>query len=187
MRFLEGIVMSTLLVTAGCAARPMHGTTVAGWPEWPSRSAPADCPVFVHNEIVVDAPPERVWRWLVRADRWPEWFARASRVRIEGGGPALTEGSVVSWRMLGAGIRVTVRRADGARALDWEGGAAGVHAYHAWLLDPLPDGRTRVITEETERGPVPSLLRWYLRGALHKAHEEWLVGLARIATTGDPG
>jgi hypothetical protein len=62
----------------------------------------------------------------------------------------------------------------------WRGGAAGVDAYHGWLLEPAGNG-TRVVTDETEKGPLPWVLRWYLRGALHRAHQEWLECLARAS------
>ena len=107
-------------------------------------------------------------------------------MRFEGGpSPELGVGSRVVWQMLGATIAVTVRRCEPPRVLDWEGGARGVHAYHAWLLEPAAGG-TLVRTEETERGPLPWLLRWYLRGALHSAHQDWLESLARVATKGPP-
>ena len=75
---------------------------------------------------------------------------------------------------------MTVKVCEPPRALDWEGGATGVDAYHAWLLAPIPGG-TLVLTEETERGPLPWWLRWYLRGALHGAHQEWLESLEKVA------
>jgi hypothetical protein len=148
---------------------------------------PDQCPVFVRNELVVPAPPAVVWERLVRAADWPHWFARATSVRFERGGPVLAVGTIVVWRMLGATIRVEVRRADPPAELDWEGGAWGVHAYHAWKLVPAADGATRVITEETERGSLPWLLRWYLRGALHGAHRAWLEDLARTVRPGGAG
>ncbi len=39
---------------------------------------------------------------------------------------------------------------------------------------------------ETERGPLPWWLRWYLRGALHGAHQEWLESLERVVKNGPP-
>ncbi len=87
--------------------------------------------------------------------------------------------------MLGATIRVTVKVCEPPRALDWEGGATGVHAYHAWLLEPIPGG-TLVLTHETERGPLPWLARWYLRGALQRAHQDWLESLEKVAKNGPP-
>ena len=157
-----------------------------GWPRWPEGLEPASCPVFVANEHDVAAPPAVVWKWLWRADLWPTWFKRSSKVRFEGGpAPKLDLGSRVVWHMLGAMIRVTVKVCEPPRALDWEGGANGVHAYHAWLLEPASGG-TRVLTQETERGPLPWLLRWYLRGALHGAHRDWLESLGRVARNGPP-
>jgi len=155
------------------------------WPVWPAGLEPAASPVHVRNEIAAPAPVDTVWRWLVRADLWPTWFGRASKVRFERGGPELRQGSVVVWRMLNATIRVTVKVCEPPHRLDWEGGAAGVHAYHAWLLEPAAGG-SRIVTEETERGPLPWLLRWYLRGALHGAHADWLTTLARVAASGPP-
>jgi hypothetical protein len=158
----------------------------AGWPRWPQGFAPASCPVFVVSEHEVAAPPAVVWKWLCRADLWPTWFKRSSKVRFEGGpAPELGLGSRVVWSMLGATIRVTVKTCEPPRALDWEGGANGVYAYHAWLLEPASGG-TRVLTQETERGPLPWLLRWYLRGALHGAHQDWLESLGRVARNGPP-
>ena len=164
----------------------LAGETRAPWPRWPQDLEPASCPVFVANEHEVPAPPAVVWKWLCRADLWPTWFKRSSQVRFEGGPtPELGLGSCVVWRMLGATIRVTVKVCEPPRVLDWEGGANGVHAYHAWLLEPVPGG-TLVLTKETERGPLPWLLRWYLRRALHGAHQEWLESLALVAKNGPP-
>jgi len=39
---------------------------------------------------------------------------------------------------------------------------------------------------ETKRGPLPWWLRWYLRSALHGAHQEWLESLERVVKNGPP-
>jgi uncharacterized protein YndB with AHSA1/START domain len=128
----------------------------------------------------VPARPETVWAWLTRVDLWPTWFPRATDVRIEKGTRSLDVGSVVAWDMLGSTIRVTVTRARPPYVLAWEGGASGVHAYHAWLIEPRGEG-SHVVTVETERGFVPSMVGWTYKGKLRAAHEEWIAGLARVA------
>jgi uncharacterized protein YndB with AHSA1/START domain len=174
---------------AGCGAAEPAPRAPAGacqpalatqFPCWPEGLAPADSALYVYNEVTIAAPPAVVWEHLTHADRWPQWFAGAKNVRFEAGGPVLAEGTAVAWEMLGATIRVTVRKAAAPTFLAWEGGASGVHAYHAWILLPVGGG-TRVVTVETERGPVPSMLSFYLRGALHDAHDDWLKGLAKVA------
>ncbi len=141
--------------------------------------------MYVHNELTTSASPAQVWAWLVRADLWPSWFPGATKVRFAAGGPQLAAGARVSWRMLGANIKVEVKLCETGRQLDWAGGAAGVHAYHAWLLEPSGSG-THIVTDETERGPLPFALRWYLRGALHRAHQQWIEALAAVAEKGPP-
>jgi hypothetical protein len=151
-----------------------------GFPCWPLGLSPDESNVHVENSAVIPASPEATWGWLTRADRWETWFSRAKNVKVEPAGQPLAVGSVVTWDMLGATIRVRVTRADAPHVLAWEGGAKGVHAYHAWVLLPDPHG-TRVVTVETERGSVPALFGWTFEGRLHDAHEEWLASLARIA------
>jgi carbon monoxide dehydrogenase subunit G len=154
-----------------------------GFPCWPGGLSPAESSVHVENQFVVPASPAVAWAWLTRADLWSTWFPRAKNVHFEQGGATLTVGAVVVWEMLGTTVRVTVTRADAPTVLAWEGGAGGVHAYHAWLL--LPEGAgTRVVTVETERGTVPALFGWTFEGKLHDAHDEWLHGLARVAAPG---
>jgi carbon monoxide dehydrogenase subunit G len=154
-----------------------------GFPCWPQGLSPAESSIHVENQREIPAPPAVVWAWLTRADRWSTWFPQAKSVHFERGGPELREGTVVAWEMLGATIRVTVTRADAPGVLAWEGGAGGVHAYHAWLLVPEGSG-TRVLTVETERGPVPALFGWTFEEKLHRAHEAWLEGLADVAARG---
>jgi len=148
------------------------------WPNYPPGSEPAKCPVFVHNEIHIAAPPDAVWKKLVRPRQWPEWFPGAKNV--DAPDADLAKGTKVAWNMLGARIRVQIEACEPGRVLEWRGGAAGVDAYHGWLLEPAGNG-TRVVTDETEKGPLPWVLRWYLRGALHRAHQEWLECLARAS------
>lgn len=157
----------------------------AGWPQWPTDLAPAQCPIYVRNELLIPAPPQQVWQWLCRADLWPVWFPRISRVHFVSGGPTLDQGSVVGWRMLGANLRVTIKRCDPSHVLAWEGGDSAARLYREWLLLEQA-GQTRLLTDETERGLFPSLFRLSLRGSLHKAQQEWLASLARVVTCGEP-
>jgi hypothetical protein len=146
--------------------------------------APSDASFDITNEGDVGARPDTVWAWLTRADLWSTYFPRAKNVHVERGGPTLAVGSVVVWEMLGSTIRVTVTRADPPNVLAWEGGAKGVHAYHAWLIEPRGDHgeRSHVVTVETERGFLPSVAGFAFKGSLRSAHTEWIAGLAHAAS-----
>ena len=57
----------------------------------------------------------------------------------------------------------------------------GLDVHHAWLLEDLPGGRLRILTQETQIGkPAQELARTKPNPMLN-AHQEWIEGLARAA------
>lgn len=151
---------------------------------WPPEHRPEGAPVFAVNEIPVAAPPARVWAWLVRPLTWPTYYRNAWNVRFEdGGGPELVLGSRFAWTTFYVRVTTTVVELEPHRRLAWSGRAPGGVGYHGWVIEPTADG-CRVVTEETQRGLVPSLGRVVLRHGLEREHQRWLVGLARMAESG---
>ncbi len=145
---------------------------------WPNGLAPTQAPVSAYNEFVVPAGPEQVWQRLIHATAWPQWYANSKRVVLDGGGTELGAGTVFHWTTFGVRATCQVVVFKPGLELAWAGRAVASTGYHRWLLQPLADGRTRVVTEETQRGLVPSLgARWLRRGLLHW-HQRWLEGIA---------
>jgi uncharacterized protein YndB with AHSA1/START domain len=161
--------------------------------KWPSGMEPGRVPVHAYNEIEIAAPPERVWRWLVRAAQWPRWYGNCAELRFtdgapgESSGPDLAPGRSFEWRTFGARVRSTVVVFEPYRELGWDARSTRLYAYHGWTLEPGPGGAgCRVVTEETQRGWLPSVARWYLRPMLLRGHQGWLEDLRRVAERGDP-
>ena len=50
-------------------------------------------PIEVHNEIVIQAPAERVWDLLTDVERWPSWYRACRWVRVEPTGGAASTSS----------------------------------------------------------------------------------------------
>ncbi len=154
---------------------------------WPEGAEPERSVVHARNELVISAPRERVWRWLVRAALWPEWYGNCGWLRFRNGdGPDLAPGTEFVWKTFGVRVKSRVIVFDPLNELGWNATAFGLTAFHGWELNALPGGATRVITEETQRGPLTALGRWYLRRGLLREHQHWLEGLARMAASGDP-
>lgn len=147
---------------------------------FPTGSSRHESPIYTLNELVIAAPPERIWPWLIRAGRWPEWYANARDVVIDGGGENLLPGVEFNWITFGVRVRTKVEEFVPNRRLSWSGRTLGSTAYHGWVLTPVAGG-TRVVTEETQRGFVASLFRGLLRPGLRKWHQRWLEGLAEKA------
>ena len=152
---------------------------------WPTGCEPDGAPVYTYNAIDVAAAAERVWAWLIPAARWPEYYDNASNVRILDGGPELALGTRFTWRTFNVSVDTTVVECVPYERLAWRGKTVGGTGYHGWVIQPTPAG-CRVITEETQRGIVPSLGRWFLRRGLLTQHQRWLEGLACVAKAGAP-
>ena len=153
---------------------------------WPPEFEPTRSPVFVRNTIAVDAAPEVVWAWLVRAPLWPSYYANSSNVAIAGGGAALTAGARFTWKTIGVSLQSTVREFVPDQRLAWDAKGIGVWAYHAWLLDPEGQGCT-VITEETQHGFLARLGSLVFPQRMGRWHQTWLEALQQKAKGGRPG
>lgn len=154
---------------------------------WPTGMEPENSTVYVRNELVMPAPPTRIWRWLCRAERWPEWYGNCRWVRFrDDDGPDLYPGSQFAWKTFGVRVRSQVVTFHRFVEIGWEAAAFGLRAYHGWTFEPIDSHSTRVITEETQVGPLTRIGRWYLRHNLLQEHQHWLEALSRMAQTGDP-
>jgi predicted acylesterase/phospholipase RssA len=151
-----------------------------GLADWPDGLQPAGAAVFVHDEHLVPASPERTWGVLRAAGSWSSYYPNARKVRVEGGGD-LRDGTNFRWTTFGFPGSSTVTAFDEADGrMGWTWRSTGARGYHLWSLRPDPAG-TRVVTEETQRGPRPRLAAPVLRRVMHIGHRAWLRGLARTA------
>jgi uncharacterized protein YndB with AHSA1/START domain len=155
--------------------------------KWPSGMQPGNVAVHARDEIEIGAMPERVWRWLIAGEHWPQWYGNCSTFHYLDGqrGPDLAADRSFEWRTFGTRVRSVVRTFEPFRELGWDARATGLYAYHGWMLEPAGAG-CRVLTEETQRGWLPRLARWYLRRMLARGHRGWLEDLRRVAESGDP-
>ena len=153
---------------------------------WPDEARPERSPVYSRREVEIAAPPEAAFAWLVHAERWPEWYSQCGSVRIVSGpAPALGIGTHFRWTVLGVPVVTTVEECDPPHRLAWSGTGLGAAAYHSWDIEPTATG-CRVITEETQRGVLPSLTRVLLRPLLRFTQERWLAALAQAAISAPP-
>lgn len=153
---------------------------------WPDDLRPAAAAVYSRNELATDLPPDRIWPWLVRAERWHEHYSNCRRLRLlDEAGPDLQLGTRFSWWTFGVPVTTVIEELVPGERLAWRGVGAGACGYHAWLLERHA-GRTRFVTEEVQRRVAPWLLRFALRPAIHHFHQRWLEGLVRVARLGHP-
>jgi uncharacterized protein YndB with AHSA1/START domain len=149
---------------------------------WPERYIPGQAAVFAHNEIVIKAPIDIVWRLLIRAENWPNWYPNSADIHfLSHAGPDLRDRSRIRWNTFGTRITSKVLEFEPETRLAWNAHGIGVDAYHAWLLTPLPDGRTHVLTEETQNGWLARLGKVLMPKRMERKHQAWLEALSRQA------
>lgn len=154
---------------------------------WPGRFAPSHAPVHVRNTIEISAPAGVVWAWLLRAERWPQWYPNSSRVRIDGPtapdlGPAVT----FRWQTFGVSLVTTVEEFVPGERIAWRAISVGVDAYHAWLIVPRGDDACHVLTEETQFGFLARLSAFVFPKRMYDGHQLWLERLRSQSLTGLP-
>jgi hypothetical protein len=102
-----------------------------------------------YTEIVIEAPPEKVWAVLSDSARYPEW--NPYHVHITGefivGEPLVVDVHKPN------GEEVTVKphllRLEPYRELTWGGGIRGVfYGEHVFLLEETAEGHTHLIHKE---------------------------------------
>ena len=49
---------------------------------WPQGIVPEQADLFAHNDIVIAAPPGKIWEHLIHATAWPDWYSNASDVTV---------------------------------------------------------------------------------------------------------
>ncbi|WP_214404647.1 patatin-like phospholipase family protein [Pseudonocardia lacus] len=154
-------------------------------PGWPPEERPQGAQVFVHNERVVPGPPRRAWEVLVSAGSWSSFYPNALFLRVAGSPQGrLGPGAVFRWVTFGQPITCTVTAFDEAAGrLGWSWRGLGARGHHLWSLSPSGGG-TRVITQETQRGPLPWLAAPLLRRVMHAGHDLWLRGMEREVSRG---
>ncbi len=152
---------------------------------WPERYATDRVAAHVSNEISIAAPPAIVWRHLIRAAAWPDWYPNASKVRIAGGADTLAPGIHFTWRTFGVAVRSTVQEFVEGERIAWDGSGLGLDVYHAWLIEHRPTG-CWVLTEENQNGLAARLQARLMPRRMYDGHQLWLRQLKARAEAAQP-
>ena len=154
---------------------------------WPERFDPSRAPVHVRNELDVPAPAPNVWAWLVRAERWPEWYPNCSGVTVESASaPDLAAHARFRWTTFGVRLVTTVEEWVPGERVAWRAVSPGVDAHHAWLVLARGSNACWVLTEETQYGVLARLGALVFPQRMHDGHQLWLQRLRAQAIGGMP-
>lgn len=161
---------------------------------WPEGYLPGKTDNFVSNEIIVaDLSVAEVWEFLNNTLHWESYYSNVADIRFHNvTGPELSQGAHFRFNTFGFPIEAEVVEyeppVDNAPArLAWHGWEEGsteedaLHVHHAWLIEDLPEGRVRILTQETQNGKDAKEMAVTKPNPMLNGHQEWLDGLAQIA------
>ncbi|WBO62000.1 SRPBCC domain-containing protein [Streptomyces camelliae] len=126
---------------------------------------------------------------------WPEKYLPGTGDDFvsNGDGPELTDGTVFRFGTFGfpsldahvVAFQAPARGVPGR--LSWTARQDGtpeeqLDVLHAWLVEDLPGGRVRILTQETQIGQPAAALAKELPTPMLNGHQAWLDGLARAAS-----
>jgi uncharacterized protein YndB with AHSA1/START domain len=138
-----------------------------------------NAPVITRDEILIDAPLERVWGLHTDISSWSEWLPDIDASTIEG---PLAVGTVFRWQTYSLSIESTIQEIDPLRRIVWSGPAQGITAIHVWTMTPSVDGVV-VRTEESWDGDPVRAQPKEMQQALDGSLRAWLQSLKEKAET----
>lgn len=161
--------------------------------DWPHDYLPGTTDNFCSNEVIVKALPiPAVWDALIHPLLWPQYYANSSDIELpaDARDHALFPGCVFRFKTFGfpidAEVIEFVEPASGrAGRLAWHGWAEGdkdhrLDVVHAWLIEGLPENRTRILTQESQIGKPAQELAKQLPNPMINGHQAWLDGIVRF-------
>jgi uncharacterized protein YndB with AHSA1/START domain len=133
-------------------------------------------PLQAEAEIIINAPPEKIWGLLTDINNWPKWQPDIGNADLLGNAEA---GTAFTWRTGDLTIHSVLRLVRPMSVLAWSGEVWFSHAVHVWTIAPFSDGRTVVRAKESMTGWVAA--HFYTSMKLQESDLRWLIALKRAA------
>ena len=160
---------------------------------WPQEYLPGTTDNYCSNEVIVSGlTSDKVWPYLNNPFAWPVYYANSSDIEFDhNGGPEFTKDSRFRFKTFGFPIEAEIIEfvppaANKPARLAWHGWAEGdaetrLDVIHAWLIEDLPGGRLRILTQESQIGKPAQELAKVKPNPMINGHQDWLEGLVNAA------
>lgn len=156
---------------------------------WPHDYLPGTTDNFASNEVIVKGITAKdVFENLIDTSIWTSYYNNVADIAFDN-----TEGTVLKadtrfrFKTFGFPVEAEITEfeapADGKPGrLAWHGWAEGdadhrLDVIHAWLLEDLPEGRVRILTQESQKGKPAKDLHEDPKDPMNVGHQDWIKGL----------
>lgn len=160
--------------------------------QWPVGYVPGFTDNFCSNEVIIkDLTVAKLWPLLVTPALWPTYYSNSANPRIYNSNSAeLALADRFYFETFGFPVEAQVVEliapvAGQAARIAWHGwageGDSRLDVHHAWLLEDLPEGRVRILTQETQNGAPAKELATTVPNPMINGHQQWLDGIVSAA------
>jgi len=119
---------------------------------------------FSSEEIIIDSPPEKVFKILCDINNWPSWQSSVTKAQING---SVIPGSEFKWEAGGLKINSKLHTVNANSEIGWTGRIWWIKAVHNWYLSN-ENNKTRVIVKESLTGLGSSMMQKSLVEGMRK-------------------
>lgn len=159
---------------------------------WPEEFTPGTTDNYVSNEVIVAGlSAADIWPLLATPHLWPTYYANSADIRFyDNKGPGLEDGVRFFFKTFGFPVEsqcteyVAPAQGQPGRVAwhGWDGeGDTRLDILHAWLVEDLPGGRVRILTQESQKGKPAAELAKAHPNPMVNGHQDWLEGLVAAA------
>lgn len=160
---------------------------------WPEKYLPGTTDNYCSNEVIAAGlTTNDIWPYLSNPFAWPKYYSNSSDIEfINKKSELFDDGVRFRFKTFGfpieAQITEFVKPESGKPArIAWHGWAEGdsetrLDVIHAWLIEDLPGGRVRILTQESQIGKPAVALANTKPNPMINGHQDWLDGLVKAA------
>jgi len=156
---------------------------------WPEHFLPGTTNNFVSNEtIALHTSAKQIWNLLSDISKWESYYKNRAQITPPGSGPNLLKGRVFKFSTFGfPPLRCTVEEyvepeQGSVGRIAWSSKTPeGLEIYHAWVIEDIEKERVRILTQESQIGPI--FKKWSVEkpNKILLGHQDWLDGLVNAA------
>ncbi|KAJ4990338.1 hypothetical protein SVAN01_04220 [Stagonosporopsis vannaccii] len=156
---------------------------------FPQHFTPGKTDNFVSNEVIATSlSVAQIWALLADISKWTSYYKNCANITLPDGGPQLRKGAVFKFSTFGfppltCEVKESVVPEKGREGrLAWQSETPeGLEIYHAWIVQELEQGRVRILTQESQIGPVFKEWSEQKPNKMLLGHQDWLDGLVSKA------
>jgi hypothetical protein len=159
---------------------------------WPKHFWPGTTDNFVTNEVIApNLSASQIWSLLNNVTKWESYYKNCANITPPSSSPTtLEKGDIFKFSTFGfPPLTCSVEESvapdsaeDRAGRLAWMSKTEdGLEIYHAWVVEDLEGERVRILTQESQIGPIFEEWGEQKPNKMLLGHQDWLDGLVKTA------